>query len=213
MRTAICLLSLAGCSEYDFSSEDRPIEGPPPPITEPVPPETTEATTVETHTGSRPMTLPCDDSYSENMPWLRTDVWTDAQAPSDTAGLPWYEVDFDDTLWMDLEGLPDEDWSTTDHDLFYRATFWLDSVGDTEIEFVGNDGVWLYANGSFVGHWGGDWREGGCINEPVNCGENSFAPPVDVTDFLVEGNNVLAVMLTNGPTGYYLEINATCVEE
>jgi len=157
--------------------------------------------------------LPCNDDYSDTMPWRKSPIWYDAAAPTDLAGLDWLEPAFDDGAWDLLGGLPDEDWSTEDHDVFYRATFWLDEVvGKTDIEFVGNDGVWLYVNGAFVGHWGGEWRAGGCINEPVNCGLNYDAPPVDVTSFLHAGENVVAVMLTNGPTGYYLEINATCVE-
>ncbi|MDP6931309.1 MAG: hypothetical protein QGG40_00265 [Myxococcota bacterium] len=82
----------------------------------------------------------------------------------------------------------------------------------TELYFVGSDGIWLYVNGTYLGHWGGEWREGGCINVPEGCSVNYEVAPIDITDYLQAGSNVVAVMLTNGPTGYYLEMDATCVE-
>jgi hypothetical protein len=156
--------------------------------------------------------LPCDDAFDASMPWVSTGLWYSSEAPRDSADRAWFERHFDDTAWSAIGPLPDSDDSASDHDVFYRARFHLDQVeGTTRFKFTGNDGVWLYVNGELVGHWGGDWRGPGCINDQTGgCSVNYVADPVDVTDYLVPGLNVVAVMLTNGPSGYWLDIDSTC---
>lgn len=41
---------------------------------------------------------------------------------------------------------------------------------------------------------------------------NYEAPPTGVAGYLPAGTHTLAVTLTNGPSGYYLDIRATCVQ-
>lgn len=157
--------------------------------------------------------MTCDDSYNATLPWKTSGIWTDVVAPMDDEGRYWYDPEFDDASWSLLGGMPDQQDDIADNDIFYRATFNLDRVvGTTQITFVGNDGVWLYVNGSHVGHWGGGWRQAGCVNVPEGCGTNYDAPPVDITPWLQAGRNTFAVMLSNGPTGYYLDIQAECVK-
>lgn len=158
--------------------------------------------------------LPCDDAYSDTMPWKESGLWYGDTQPTDTAGRPWTASAFDDSGWDVLDGLPDAALGTEYHDVFYRAVFSLEAVeGTTEVEFQGNDGVWLYVNETYVGHWGGEWRQGGCINDTTgDCSVNYEVPPIDVTPWLVPGPNLFAVMLTNGPSGYWLDIRATCTE-
>lgn len=214
---------IAGCSEYEVSSKPTtpaatttsPPSVPSTSTWAPPPPPDTTTPPPPPDTGAPPPVLDCTDDWSVALPWVRSPVWTDPAPPVDADGDAYYDDAFDVPAdWLAVGVLPDEDPVPEFHDLYYRATFHLDAVvGTTEIGFVGNDGVWLYANGWFLGHWGSAWREGGCINvDDGSCGVNTNAPPADLTPFLQPGENTLAVMLTNGPTGYYLDIDANCVE-
>jgi hypothetical protein len=195
------LAMLVSCSEYDVGQKV------------PHGPASESSTSSTTPLVGLPV-LVCNDEYSETMPWVKSPNWYESTQPADADDRMWYESDFDTPSdWLALEGLPDQDLIAEDNDVFYRAEFELTGVvGTTEIEFIGNDGVWLYVNDWFVGHWGGEWREGGCINVDEGCSINYAAPPTDVTPLLQAGRNVIAVMLTNGPAEYSLDIHATCVE-
>jgi hypothetical protein len=197
VRLLLVVPLFTGCVEYDLDG-DPALEGlgdtAAPPVQEP-----------------GEVALGCVDDYNATMPWRRSEFWYDADQPKDAAGEDWWADDFDDTAWAPLAHLPDRDPLATDNDVFYRSDFWLDDVvGSTDIQFVGNDGVWLYVNETFVGHWGGEWRQPGCINVASGCGVNYDAPPADVTDLLQPGHNHIAVMLTNGPQGFLLDIQAGC---
>lgn len=225
----VAVWASSGCTEYQVgvkpstpsattpalttSAEPSPPDSTPPdtvpadPTTDPTPPGTTTEPVV--------VTLSCTDDWSDTLPWVRSPIWTAAEVPVDADGDHYYDAGFEvPPDWLAVGALPDEDPVPENHDLFYRATFNLDAVvGATDISFIGNDGVWLYANGWFLGHWGSAWRQGGCINvDDGSCTVNTDAPPADLTPFLRAGTNTLAVMLTNGPTGYYLDIDANCVE-
>lgn len=191
------VLALAGCGEYDFARDGDPNDLGDTAIGVP-------------HQGEARLT--CVTNYDGVMPWLKSPLWYATDPPEDDAGALWSDADFDDTSWEVLAGLPDREVGPTGHDVFYRSNFWLDEVvGVTTVNFRGNDGMWLYVNGSAVGHWGGAWREEGCVNVANGCGVTSEAPPADITPFLRAGHNHVAVMLTNGPPDYSLDVNAHCI--
>lgn len=188
------MLLVPGCSEYGLGDDADPVDY------DPGVPAEGEAQ------------LTCMTSYDGVMPWRKSELWYGDEPPVDASGALWSDDDFDDSAWEVLAGLPDRGGDTTNHDVFYRSNFWLDAVeGATTINFKGNDGMWLVVNEVLVGHWGGEWREDGCVNVESGCGVNYDEPPADVTDLFRVGHNHIAVMLTNGPPGYSLDINAHCI--
>lgn len=197
------VLLACGCSEY--AVHGKPGD----------PDEDVVTTGPDTDTDDAPPEgVPCDETYAASLEWRSTGAWFSDAQPTDGGGDPWYVAGFDDSEWAPVGVMPDGMYGVSDNDVFYRSTFTLGSVvGRTTVRFEGNDGVWLYVNGGFVGHWGSEWREGGCINDSTGeCAINTVADPVDVTAWLQPGTNVFAVWLTNGPSTYLLYIEPTCVQ-
>ena len=102
----------------------------------------------------------------------------------DKAGHYWYEASFDDQKW-DLIHLPDDDsfGQKVYRSRLYRSHFWLNNpaesvnvvLSNTQAEisrqnseeaefynliFSSDDGIWIYVNGKFLGHWGAKEKRG-----------------------------------------------------
>ena len=80
------------------------------------------------------------------------------------------------------------------------------------LDLQSDDGVWVWLDGDFVGHWGGDWQEEGCVNDDANCVTWIPVPAIEVTSRLGPGEHVLAVRLSNPIVGSYMGVSARCVE-
>ena len=132
-------------------------------------------------------------------PWKGSQPWNGAfEGPIDGLGRPWHDPEFDDSSWTQL-AVPDSDTIPTSRDRFYRASFALAEVPSTfPVWFASDDGIWLYVNGTFVGHWGGGWRGGGCVNERVYCITPVTVEPQDIAAYLHLGINTIAAMVSNG---------------
>ena len=130
--------------------------------------------------------------------WKTSEPMTQCSGgPIDPLGKYWYEKDFDDSSWQDIT-IPDIDSFSNGNDRFYRAEFFsIPELAKTKIWFQSDDGIWIYVNGDFVGHWGSECGGGCCVN-CAGCGCNEVVAPVDITSYLHEGDNVFAVMVNNG---------------
>ena len=70
----------------------------------------------------------------------------------------------------------------------------------------------LHVNGVEVGQWGGGWQEEGCVNDDANCEESITIDPIDISDLLVEGSNVVAARVTNAIDNTYFDVYTECVD-
>ena len=161
--------------------------------------------------------------------WLASEVMKKTGDLHDRQGNNWFDAEFDDSKWQQI-ALPDDDsFGNKVHcSRLYRSRFNLAkptenvdvtlsnsvlpntdyrSSQETEsltLVFASDDGIWIYINGNFLGHWGAPEKRGGCVNDPLNrCGENGVVPPVLIPDsFLHGGENVIAVKVHNGQCCY-----------
>jgi hypothetical protein len=111
--------------------------------------------------------------------WKASDVMVDCAGPQDGEGRYWYDYDFDDSGWSQIS-LPDYVTGTSASDRYYRASFDLGCPPESamvNLSFASDDGIWVYVNGSLLGHWGGACHAGGCVNDPVGtCGGSEVVP-------------------------------------
>src|SRR5262245_41314446 len=161
--------------------------------------------------------------------WRATVEFKAVRDLKDPARRSWYGPDYDDGKW-ELVQLPDENsfGNKIPYERLYRSRFLVsdpkESVKVTmspsppsadamptsqeseavNLIFASDDGIWIYVNGNFLGHWGGSSREGGCGNDPFKrCGLDRTVPPVPVPEtFLHPGENVLSVKVHNGQCCY-----------
>lgn len=87
------------------------------------------------------------------------------------------------------------------HARYYRRRFTLKDPNESlSAVFSSDDGIWVYVNGRFLGHWGAKENQGGCVNDPLGrCGINGTVPPAPISAGLLrEGENVIAVKVNNG---------------
>jgi endonuclease YncB( thermonuclease family) len=153
--------------------------------------------------GSRGRGLVPSATWKASTPWPG-----DFSGPRDPSGRIWHALNFDDASWQNIS-LPDNDSFPGGTDRFYRATFNLDSLPqELKVFFASDDGIWLYVNGNFLGHWGADWRDFGCVNNPLGrCGTTVSVAPVSIpSTFLNAGKNVLAVRVSNGGFNSYFDL-------
>lgn len=134
--------------------------------------------------------------------WLGSEVVKSRRDYKDGSGRSWYEVDFNDRSWSPID-LPDDNsfGEQTSRSRLYRSRFHLEDPNETlQLIFSSDDGIWIYINGRFLGHWGADEDDGGCVNDPLNrCGENGIVPPVTIPSALLHpGENLIAVKVNNG---------------
>lgn len=134
--------------------------------------------------------------------WRASPVLKEKAKLADGARRAWFHPEFDDSAWEEIE-LPDDDAFSDDvkHARYYRSRFRIDdpTVALSAV-FSSDDGIWIYVNGIFLGHWGARENQPGCVNDPLErCGLNGTVPPVEVPRVLLrQGENVIAVKVNNG---------------
>ena len=121
--------------------------------------------------------------------WQASPVADDCTGPFDGAGLSWTDPTFDDSAWSTIQ-LPDVGSIPTGQDRYYRLHVRLSTSSLAEIQLSADDGVTLYANGRLVGTWGAAECHGEGVADNVS---------VDLTAYLRQGDNVLAMHASNGP--------------
>ena len=128
--------------------------------------------------------------------WKASVRLVDCIGPTDRQGRRWSAVEFDDSAWATVT-LPHGNSRSFAGDLFYRGTFYADSLpGSLRMSFASDDGLRLFVNGSFVGQWGPGCHRGGCVNLRPNCGAE-VVPPLDIARYLRTGRNVIAAHVSN----------------
>lgn len=134
--------------------------------------------------------------------WRASWVMKEGEKLQDPWKRPWYAPDFDDRDWEEIE-LPDDDsfGDEIKHKRHYRTRFYVERPTESlSLVFSSDDGIWIYVNGRFLGHWGARENKGGCVNDSLErCGINGTVPPVPIPEsFLREGENIIAVKVNNG---------------
>lgn len=143
--------------------------------------------------------------------WDASDMIWQTDDPEDDSGLPFWEPQFDGTFTAIT--VPDAHQVPAGADRAYRTTFELDVVPPrVEVDVQSDDGLWLWVNGAEIGHWGGDWQEEGCVNDEANCLEFVEIDPVDITQWLVEGDNLVAARVSNAIEGSWFDLIPACTD-
>ena len=155
--------------------------------------------------------LDCADFEAAELAWTASDPFATEAEPTDGAGLSFHHPDADTGGW-EAVSLPDTS-IPVDMDRAYRGTLELSAEPPGAfVDLQSDDGLWLWVNGVAVGHWGGDWQEEGCVNERAKCLHTVEIDPVEVTDLLVPGRNVIAARVSNPVENAWFELVPSCVE-
>jgi hypothetical protein len=95
--------------------------------------------------------------------WYRTTNLADCNGPADSSGLQWYMPAYNDSSWLQAS-LPESNWGCNNCDRYHRR--WLIAGPDSTIFLAlsSDDGLWLYIDGEYIGHWGGDCHQGGTVS-------------------------------------------------
>ncbi len=151
---------------------------------------------------STPVVVPPLGGVEVSITWRASSVRRDCAGPRDSSGRFWYDPAFDANGWSAIT-LPDIQYQTEASDRFYRGVFTLFSLPQTgAVTVASDDALWLYVNGTQVGHWGGECYSAGCVNNPLGvCAINRVVPPIDITRLLVLSRNVIAAHVTDQGQG------------
>jgi len=131
--------------------------------------------------------------------WKASLPISDCQGPIDSQGNLWFESNFNDTGWQEIT-IPDfNTWGCDSCDRYYRRYLNLPpDFSNIIVSFASDDGLWLYINGNFINHWGGDCHQYGCVNNPYRCFYSTWVDPLNITSFLRPGLNLIAVHVSDG---------------
>ncbi len=128
----------------------------------------------------------------------------------DVHGAPFWQPGFDAGAWSVLS-LPDRGMTPQGTDRAYRAEFTLDILPPMlTVSVQSDDGLWMWLNGVALGHWGGEWQEEGCVNDRAECLETTVVEPLDVTDLIRPGRNVVAARVSNPVMNTYFDVLPEC---
>ena len=122
--------------------------------------------------------------------WKASAVSADCSGPVDAQMRMWYQSGFDDSFWTDLQ-LPDTNTIPSGQDRYYRYHYNLSTVSTSKVYISSDDGMWLYVNEHFVGHWGADCHGALRADQVL----------VDITAYLHTGDNLITAHVSNGPGG------------
>ncbi len=156
-------------------------------------------------------TRPCaDDPGPAAWTWWGSQPFAEEDGPSDGSGRAWYATDYEMVGWSTVS-MPDSGHCPSGYDRVYRA--WFD-VSDVDHKFKfrlqSDDGIWLYVNGEYVGHWGGDWQEEGCVNDDAGCEVAVDVDPINITEYLHEGSNLVAARVSNAIDSHWFDLQWEC---
>lgn len=151
-----------------------------------------------------------DKSYTILINWVMSDVIKDFpfEPNKDNTGFDWHQYVFNDSNWQYAK-LPDKDWNCNKCDRYYRGYFEISTIGDFSHDYIINvqsdDGIWIYINGKFFGHFGGGVHSEGCINVSY-CSKLKTINPLKIDDYLIKGKNVIAVRVSESIGNEYFNL-------
>lgn len=152
-----------------------------------------------------------DKSYNLNVNWLKSDIFIRPpyEPANDNKAIEWYKYSYIDSNWGYAK-LPDKDWNCTSCDRYYRGYFEISTISnlshDYAIDIKSDDGIWIYINGKYFGHLGGDVHKEGCVNTNY-CAQNRTINPIQIDDYLLKGKNVIAVRVSQSIGSEYFELS------
>lgn len=221
MARILLILALAGCTDYGLKVKDGPEQGArdtsTPPDTGDAPTDSAEtADSAAEDSGSaldapdtdpRPCADPSDPSTWE---WWGSQPFDEEDGPTDDRGVPWTSTSYDMVGWSTVS-LPDSGHCPAGQDRAYRAWFQPDDLEHKyKFRLQSDDGIWVYVNGDLVGHWGGDWQEEGCVNDGASCTSTVDVDPINLTDALHTGDNLVAIRVSNAINNQYFDLEVEC---
>lgn len=211
--------ALAACSDQGVTALRDPPQDEPTDTGDFVPDSNTSDTSIDTSIDTSSVVIPDEGDYvdcaaaglTEGQWWGSMPFATEADL-TDGSGRPFWSVDFDLKDWSTVSN-PDAGHCPSGSDKAYRVPLTLSAAGPgIWLDLQSDDGLWVWVNGTEVGHWGGDWQEEGCVNDKANCAEFVEAAPAEITALLHPGENVLAVRVSNAINQAYMGVRARCVE-
>jgi hypothetical protein len=142
-------------------------------------------------------------SKVENIKWKQAFLYDSIMSKPlvDNQGKEWYDLKFNDTLWNylgEMSVLKSSNWGCDYCDRFFRGKLNISDDDYSEnqfyIEYASDDGIWVYANGNLVGHWGGEIRKQGSVNIDAKGKLNTASTMVKIPkEFLISGDNIISV--------------------
>ena len=131
--------------------------------------------------------------------WKASDPVSDCYNPDN--GDLWYKIGYNDSHWGCIT-LPDTSWGCTFCDRFYRRTFTVPEYTRVLIDFSSCDSITIYVNEELVGQWGDCHEEGGVNADESQC-SSVDVDPVDITDYVLRGENLIAVHVSSSTTSFF----------
>jgi len=203
----LTLLCSTACTDYGLVKNLNPSGVPPDGEATDEPTPTEQQTPTDAPIVELP---PCSQATFPNWFWWGGQPFGEQDAATDSAGRPHWDMNFD-MVGFSTVGLPDQGHSPPGTDRVYRAEFDLEFVPAVLYLWMqSDDGLWFWANGQLVGHWGGDWQEEGCVNDDAGCTESTVVVPVDISDYMVEGRNVVSARVSNPVNNAFFDIYVAC---
>lgn len=175
--------------------------------------ETTPVDTDPTGTGTDTVTeeVDCTGVDFGAWSWWGSQPIAEEADPEDAAGHAFWDPAYDMVGWSTVV-LPEHN-IPVGADRAYLAHFSLPTVPENvSFDLASDDGLWLWLNGTFVGHWGGEWQEEGCVNDDAGCVITVSVAAVDVTASVLPGDNVIAARVSNPVMDAWFDVQARCVE-
>ncbi len=134
--------------------------------------------------------------------WRASPISTSCSGPTDGAGNAWYHPAFDDSSWSAIS-LPAHNDIPGSRTRFYRGTFVPGGLANATISFDSDDGIDVYVNNAYKGHWGGNCFGFGCVGNTGGCSGSRIN--LDISADLIPGEtNLIAVAVENGSGGSYM---------
>jgi hypothetical protein len=205
------LLVLGGCSDQHLvglpDGERGVVDEPAPADPDPVDPS------VEDPLDEPDPPASCATWLAPEWRWTGSVPFWGMGDPTDAAGVPFWSREAEPEGWVDV-ALPDAGPIPQGSDRAYRAAVTFDELppGRLRLSLGSDDGLWLWVNGTFVGHWGGDWQQEGCVNEDAGCLDSVAVDDQDITDLLVGGENLIAARVSNPVMDAWFEVDAYCLD-
>jgi hypothetical protein len=206
------LLLLAACTENGLVVDADPKDEATDSADTGAPPVETGGEDSDTDTGEVVQTFPCSDVDFTATQWWGSPSFSTEADWTDGAGHPFYDADFELTDWSTVS-MPDEGHIPAGSDRAYRGVVNLSAAGRAiYMDLQSDDGISVWVNGVAIGHWGGAWQEEGCVNDEANCTVTTTVAPVEISDALVAGDNVLAARVSNAVDNSYFMLHAYCAD-